>query len=103
MSSQDRRTFLGNALGAGAFLVSTPGSTAPDALGPMPPRSTTQALDEAYWERVKRSFPLAPGLVLMNAANLCPSPFVVQDAVFAWTRDVDADTSVQNPAKYVSL
>ncbi len=52
---------------------------------------------------VKESFPLAPGLVLMNAANLCPSPFVVQEAVFAWTRDVDADASFQNRAKFGAL
>ena len=103
MSSQNRRTFLGNALGAGAFLASTPGSAVLDSRGWMPPPRTSQVPDEAYWGRVKLSFPLTSGLVLMNAANLCPSPFVVQDAVFAWTRDVDADPSFQNRGKYAPL
>ena len=103
MGHQDRRTFLGHALGAGALLATTPGSPFRDTRSGMPAPPTQAAPDEAYWQMVKESFPLASGLVLMNAANLCPSPFVVQHAVFAWTRDVDADPSFQNRGKYGSL
>ena len=39
----------------------------------------------------------------MNAANLCPSPYPVQEAVFRLTRDVDADASFQNRAKFREL
>jgi isopenicillin-N epimerase len=39
----------------------------------------------------------------MNAANLCPSPYPVQEAVFSFTRDVDADASFQNRAKFGEL
>ena len=36
----------------------------------------------------------------MNAANLCPSPFPVMEAVFKYTRDLDTDASFHNRAKY---
>jgi selenocysteine lyase/cysteine desulfurase len=52
---------------------------------------------------VKEQFPLAPGLVLLNAANLCPSPYPVQEAVFECTRDVDRDPSFQNREKYGTM
>jgi selenocysteine lyase/cysteine desulfurase len=59
--------------------------------------------DEAFWLIVKEQFPLRPGLALMNAANLCPSPYPVQEAVFSYTRDVDADASFQNRSKFGEL
>ncbi|MFV1987437.1 MAG: aminotransferase class V-fold PLP-dependent enzyme [Gemmatimonadota bacterium] len=61
---------------------------------------TADATDEDFWELVKRQFPLAEGLILMNAANLCPSPFPVQDTVFRLTRDIDQDASFQNRSKF---
>jgi selenocysteine lyase/cysteine desulfurase len=36
----------------------------------------------------------------MNAANLCPAPFPVQEAVFRHTRDVNRDASFQNRGKF---
>ena len=59
--------------------------------------------DEAFWEMVKSQFPLRPGLILMNAANLCPSPYPVQEAVFGYTRDIDQDASFHNRAKFNPL
>lgn len=114
----DRRRFLGQLVG-GAALVATP-SLARGA-APDPGHFRTLALrsrgvadgpeagppggpdDEPYWRRVKEQFPLAPGLVLLNAANLCPSPYVVQEAVFGHTRDVDRDPSFQNREKFGAL
>ncbi len=64
---------------------------------------TASPTDEAFWEIVKGQFPLHPDLILMNAANLCPSPYPVQDAVFRLTRDVDQDASFQNRAKFGGL
>ena len=37
---------------------------------------------------------------MLNAANLCPSPTRVQHRVFELTRDVDADASFTNRAKF---
>ncbi len=118
MSGPDRRRFLAQALG-GAALLSTPslargatgepgypwtlllrGAGASGGVPAGPPPSPT---DEPYWRQVKEQFPLAPGLVLLNAANLCPSPYQVQEAVFACTRDVDRDPSFQNREKYGGL
>ena len=56
--------------------------------------------DERYWSMVKDQFPLRDDLVIMNAANLCPSPWQVQEAVFGLTRDVDADPSHSNRSKF---
>jgi selenocysteine lyase/cysteine desulfurase len=53
--------------------------------------------------RVKEQFPLDDGAILMNAANLCPSPYPVQEAVFRHTQDIDGDASFQNRAKFGEL
>ncbi|MFT5142139.1 MAG: isopenicillin-N epimerase [Rhodothermales bacterium] len=65
--------------------------------------STGGSLDESFWRLVKAEFPVRPGLVMMNAANLCPSPFAVRDAVTQYTRDIDSDASFQNRAKFRAL
>ena len=58
---------------------------------------------EGFWQLVKSQFPLRSGLTLVNAANLCPSPYSVWEAVFALTRDIDADASFQNRDKFSDL
>jgi isopenicillin-N epimerase len=75
-----------------------------DALLPWPgPAGGGAPDDEVYWARVKEQFPLAPGIILLNAANLCPSPYAVQEAVFEHTRDVDRDASFQNRERFEGL
>jgi selenocysteine lyase/cysteine desulfurase len=59
--------------------------------------------DEQAWHFVKQQFPLRHDLVLMNAGNLCPSPYPVIDTVTSLTRDIDADASFQNRAKFNDL
>ncbi len=93
MPTPDRRRFLLQLLGGAAAALATPAFLTA-AEGPE---------DEAYWRRVKEQFSIAPGLILMNAANLCPSPYPVQDAVFRYTRDVDRDASFQNRGKFSEL
>ena len=56
--------------------------------------------DERFWKAVKDQFTLRDDLALMNAANLCPSPYPVMEEVFRYTRDVDADASFQNRGKF---
>lgn len=118
MSTSDRRRFLSQLLGGTAAVLAAPrlldaqdggpgfrdspsggsglGST---GVGPANPEPG----DEAYWARVKDQFSIAPGLVLMNAANLCPSPYPVQEAVFRVTRDINRDASFQNRGKFGGL
>lgn len=121
MSTPDRRRFLSQLLGGAAATFALPGwlaartgaavpgglkmaeedvwstSLSRDSLGQESMRS------EEYWRRVKDQFSIAPGLILMNAANLCPSPYPVQQAVFDYTRDVDRDASFQNRGKFSGL
>jgi selenocysteine lyase/cysteine desulfurase len=56
--------------------------------------------DEAYWRTVKAQFIVRDGFIMMNAANLCPAPRAVVDAVGAAMRDLDADVSFQNRDKF---
>ncbi len=118
MVGPDRRRFLSQLLGGAAATLATPawlqaaevGREGDDSGGSWNgwspgrgPESAGRVEDEAYWSRVKEQFPLAPGLILMNAANLCPSPYPVQEAVFGHTRDVDRDASFQNRGKFGAL
>ncbi len=65
--------------------------------------SAAAAGDEDFWRQVKDQFMLRKGLVMLNAANLCPSPYPVQQAVFEWTRDMDRDPSSINRRKFSEL
>ncbi len=58
---------------------------------------------EEFWKLVKENFPIRKGLIMLNAANLCPSPYVVQQRVFELTRDVDSDPSSINRKKFGDL
>jgi selenocysteine lyase/cysteine desulfurase len=59
--------------------------------------------DERFWLSVKDQFTVREGLAMMNAANLCPSPYPVMQMVFDLTQDVDADASFQNRGKFRQL
>ena len=58
---------------------------------------------ESYWRLVKNQFLLREGLIMMNAANLCPSPYPVQQEIFELMRDVDRDPSYHNRGKFYEL
>ena len=97
-----RRTATGT---AGLAVLPTVGlerfgvpATPPPAL-PNAPR----VADEAYWRDVKAQFIVRDGYIMMNAANLCPAPRSVVDAVAAAMRDEDADVSFQNRDKYTRM
>ena len=109
MSRRDRRTFLRQFIGGATATATVPHfflnpsgrfGPAPDAL-PLVDRD--QQVDEAYWEAVVGQFSLRPGLVMMNAANLCPAPYSVSQAVVRYTDSVNADASFQNRGKFAQL
>ena len=58
---------------------------------------------DAFWEEIRRQFSFREERVPMNAANLCPSPRVVAERVYALTRDIDQDCSSQNRRKFGDL
>lgn len=64
---------------------------------------TKEPGDEQFWSLVKDQFPIKKGLIMLNAANLCPAPAVVQNRVIELTRDVDGDPSFANRAKFSDL
>ena len=65
--------------------------------------AATPPSSEEYWQMVRRQFAFEERRVPMNAANLCPSLEIVADHVAALTRDIDADCSFQNRAKFAAL
>ncbi|NJO25768.1 MAG: hypothetical protein HC867_08410, partial [Bacteroidia bacterium] len=42
--------------------------------------------DEQYWEMVKQQFTVPPNLIMVNAANLCPSPYFISEQVNSFTK-----------------
>ena len=55
--------------------------------------------DERFWMSVREQFLMPPNLSVMNAANLCPSPAPVLEAMYRSTKDMDADPSFDNRQK----
>ncbi|KPJ92078.1 MAG: hypothetical protein AMS18_08135 [Gemmatimonas sp. SG8_17] len=106
MDSQNRRLFLKGLAGGFAAAAVVPPAK---AIGSVPSRPSHTlrppqgVLDEHYWQMVKEQFPLRHDLVIMNAANLCPSPYPVINTVNALTGDVDSDASFQNRGKFTEL
>src|SRR5262249_10149129 len=58
---------------------------------------------EAFWQLLKRQFPLEDGLIYLNAANVCPASRPVLDRYAALLRDFQANPSFQNRDKYRPL
>jgi len=105
-TNPSRRGFLHGLAGGVLAPALLPGRLGAEPLSApriVPELPRGQAPTEEFWDLVRAQFPLRPGLIYMNAANLCPSPFVVSDAVTTYTRDIDADPSFQNRAKFSSL
>ncbi len=104
MHSPDRRRFLRQMAGGVTAAAAIPSTLQlRDGESRPSPLLTPTTADEGFWQLVRRQFPLRSGLILMNAANLCPSPYPVIDSVTKLTRDVDSDASFQNRAKFGEL
>ncbi len=88
----------GGAMAYGSSVLGSSAHAAP--LQDLDAATGVDAMDEKYWHAVRSQFLLREDLALMNAANLCPSPFPVMEAVFKYTRDLDSDASFHNRAKY---
>ena len=103
MPRSERREFLTRSTGmVAAWAVGRPpASLRTGAPSPLP--EAPQEPDEAYWRLVRDQFPLRSNLILLNAANLCPSPWTVQETVFQLTLDEDRDPSFHNRAKFNEL
>jgi selenocysteine lyase/cysteine desulfurase len=90
-----RRQFAGSLglTGVAALLARRGGAT---------PRETLPApagAKESYWLSVRAQFLMPADLGVMNAANLCPAPASVIEAMVSATRDMDRDPSFPNRVK----
>jgi len=102
---KNRRTFfkqftLGLATTASYPLLAKKGST---FLPYSMPSTCTDLSDEKYWEMVKQQFAIAPNLIMVNAANLCPSPYIVTEQVLHFSRNLETDVSFQNRDKFKGI
>ena len=57
-------------------------------------------IDEKYWEMVKQQFAIPANKMMVNSANLCPSPYFINERVTQLSRDLAKDVSFQNRSKY---
>jgi isopenicillin-N epimerase len=105
--SSDRRTFirgLGGSVAIFPILPSLSRSGSGDELSKLSEKLTAgDSANESYWRLVKGQFPIKPNYIMLNAANLCPSPHMVRESVFRLGDDLDADVSFQSRAKFDTL
>jgi len=62
----------------------------------------TSVADEQYWENLKNQFSVPADHIMMNAANLCPGPIVVQEKVRELTNALNKDVSFQYRALFAA-
>ena len=95
--SVSRRNFARAIVGSTIALPFLPELAEADHTAPL---AAPNSPDEKYWRGVRDKFLLDKNLACMNAANLCPAPAQVLDALYKATRDIDRDPSPQNRAKF---
>lgn len=88
----NRRKFLHH-LAAGSLALTLPGLVHGKDRKPLP--APGNVLDESYWEMVKKQFTVPDNLVMLNAANLCPSPYFINERVYSLTRELESNVSFQ--------
>ena len=59
--------------------------------------------NEEFWDRIRSEFMIEDNLIMMNAANMTPTPKAVYETVIEHTRDMEANCSFQNRGKYREL
>ena len=96
-----RRKFLKQFSAASLTALSFPALAAIEKKPLMP--AFTQVDDEAYWQMVKQQFAVPDKLIMMNAANLCPPPYVVNERVIEFTHMLAKDVSFQYREVFTSL
>ena len=50
-------------------------------------------VNEGFWKTVREQFLMPPGIAVLNAANLCPAPAPVLEAMYKTTRELDREPS----------
>ncbi|MBL7864856.1 MAG: aminotransferase class V-fold PLP-dependent enzyme [Cyclobacteriaceae bacterium] len=101
-TERDRRSFLRKLMAGTAATLSLP---AFDSLAETPamPQGPGDPADEAYWEMVKRQFAVTDKFLMMNAANLCPAPYMITESVKTTLGDLSKDVSFQFRDKFEGI
>ncbi len=97
-STSPRRDFLRKLIAGSAAAMAMPAITMATPTDEITPPA--DPADERYWEMIKRQFAVQPNLIMMNAANLCPSPFAVSRVVQETLADLGKDVSFQFRDKF---
>ncbi|SDJ99400.1 Selenocysteine lyase/Cysteine desulfurase [Catalinimonas alkaloidigena] len=58
--------------------------------------------EETYWRLVKQQFMIPEALLMVNAANLCPSPYVVTEQVVNAYQNLEKDVSFHYRATFAT-
>ncbi len=95
MQLSPRRKFLQQLLAASLTGIALPSFAASTKL-----IAPTSVADEQYWENLKKQFSVPADYVMMNAANLCPGPIIVQEKVLELTNALNKDVSFQYRALF---
>ncbi len=101
-SENKRRKFLKQFLAGAMASVSIPvigKSFSEDGSRPSMPLDG-EVQNEAYWEMVKKQFPVPANLIMLNAANLCPSPYFINELVANTMKDLEMNVSFQFWSKF---
>lgn len=91
MTQNTRRQFIQKMAAASVAGLATP--LLSKAKVPVP--TWTHAGDETYWENMKKQFSVPDNRIMMNAANLCPSPHAVRERMIEYTNALNRDVSFQ--------
>lgn len=67
------------------------------------PLADTPLKDEAYWEMVKAQFAVPGDHIMMNAANLCPSPYFIHQKVNDLNEQLSKDVSFHFRSTFTEL
>ncbi len=95
--SLNRRQFAGRLGAAGFAALLARRSESGERTRELPPAPPDAK--EGFWLSVREQFLMPADLGVMNAANLCPAPAAVVEAMVAATRDMDRDPSFPNRVK----
>ncbi len=104
-STANRRNFLRKfTTGLAATLTTSMVSSATTTIKPVSTiPSPGVGPDEKYWEMVKRQFLVADEMLMVNSANLCPSPHFIYEKVEQYSRNLARDVSFQNRAIFAEV
>lgn len=104
-SQLQRRNFLKQFIGTSFTVLSVPALAGVQnrfqPIEALP--SLKDVADEQYWEMVKKQFAVPSNLTMMNAANLCPSPYAISEQVQSTLKGLSKDVSFQYRAQFAAV